>query len=347
MLIFHDTLTEIVEQIEIDLNFVVRHPDYPPLELQPDIIARFQRIPPQLQTKYLTIQVQNYLYDLYFSHSLVSLQDIEAAAQQPAQIKNNLINGIDIDFHHRLRQSNTSHGYIDPDWQIVAETDSGESIVVKDGLHLHIDRQQHLPTEFKQTAIGEIVPIYLPHNLVGRDTYIMVGNFGMPNSPISSVELYFNFTPDAAVAIAQTLTRELNKLSIPFQFAIVHNPALFHCYDAGTLWLSQADYLAAQTVLAEIYQTHRVEFSPDVPLFTKQLAPGLGIAEVPTTPGSFGMQRCELLATGLLAAMAQGQTLAADKLNTIRQQFATAGIDELQTYLNPDALDCYSIYIIE
>mgnify|MGYP003471130480 FL=1 len=346
MLIFHDTLTEIVEQIEIDLNFVVRHPDYPPLELQPDIIARFQRIPPQLQTKYLTIQVQNYLHDLYFSHSLVSLQDLEAAAQQPPQIKNNLINGIDIDFHHRLRQSNTSQGYIDPDWQIVAETDRGESIVVKDGLHLRIDRQKHLPQEFKQAAIGEIVPIYLPHNLVDRDTYIMVGNLGLPNSPIS-VEIYFNFTPDAAVAIAQTLTHELNKLSIPFQFAILHNPALFRCYDAGTLKLSQADYLATQTVLAQIYQTHQADFSPDVPLFTKQLAPGLGIAEVPTTPGSFGMQRCELLATGLLAAMAQGQTLAADKLNTIRQQFATAGIDELQPYLNPDALDCYSIYIIE
>jgi hypothetical protein len=173
----------------------------------------------------------------------------------------------------------------------------------------------------------------------------MVGNFGMPNSPMS-IELYFNFTPDAAVAIAQTLTHELNKLSIPFQFAILHNPALFRCYDAGTLKLSQADYLAAQTVLAQIYRTHQADFSPDVPLFTKQLAPGLGIAEVPTTtPGSFGMQRCELLATGLLAAMAQGQTLAADKLNTIRQQFATAGIDGLKPHLNPDALDCYKIYI--
>ncbi|MFM2304665.1 MAG: hypothetical protein RLZZ135_2077 [Cyanobacteriota bacterium] len=352
MLVFHDTLTEIVAQIEIDLNFVVRHPEYPPLELQPDIIARFQRIPPQLQTKYLTIQVQNYLYDLYFSHSLASLQDIEATAQQPPQIKNNLIDGIDIDFYQRLQQSNTSQGYIDPNWQIVAETDTGESIVMKDGLNLHIDRQQHLPKDFNQAAIGDIVPIYLPHNLVDRDTYIMVGNVGMPNSATSNgllshtaIELYFNFTPDAAVAIAQTLTHELNKLSIPFQFAILHNPALFHRYDAGTLWLSQADYLATQTLLAEIYQTHQADFSPDVPLFTKQLAPGLGIAEISTSPGSFGMQRCELLAMGLLAAMDRGQTLAADKLNTIRQQFATAGIDGLKPHLNPDALDCYKIYI--
>jgi hypothetical protein len=340
MLTSPEIITDIAEKVEIDLNFAIRHPDYPPLELDAETIARFKRTPPQLQAKYLTIQVQNYLYDLYFSHSLMSLQAIETKAQQPLLVQNNVIDGIDIEFHQRLQKGNTSNGYFDPDWQVVAEANHGELIVVKDGLNIHIDRSHHLAKDFKHAKIGDIVPIYLPHNLAGADTYMMVGNFGVPDRA-NSVELYFNFTPDAAVAIAPTLTRELNKLGIPFQFAILHNPELFHRADAGVLCLPQAGYLAAQTALAKIYQTHQADFAPEVPLFTKQLAPGLGLAEVPTPPGSFGMQRCELLATGLLAAVEQHQTLAADKLSTIHQQFDAVGIDWLQPYLNPAAVDCY------
>jgi HopA1 effector protein family len=355
---FLQILAEIVEKIEIvglvtpaeNQNFTVRHPDYPPLEFQPETIAKLEQISPQLQAKYLTSQVQNYLYDIYFSHSLMSLEELVVAGQQPRQIKNNIINGIDIDFCQRLEQSNTSNGYFDFDWQVIAETETGELIVVKDGLHLHIDRQRHLAQNLQQTAIGDTIPIYLPPNLVGQDTYIIVGNAGTPNAvqsrsdeEVKLVQLYFNFTPDAAVEIAHKLTHELNTLNIPFQFAILHDPALFYRYDPGTLWLPQAGYLEMQTVLTQIYQVYQAEFSPNVPLFSKQLAPGLGIAEIPATPGTFGMQRCELLAEALLAVMEQDLTLTADKLSLIRQELTTAGIDWLRPYLNPTALDCYNL----
>jgi HopA1 effector protein family len=341
---FVEIITEITEKIEIDPNFAIRHPDYPPLEQSAETIARFQRTPPQLQAKYLTIQVQAYLYDIYFTHSLMSLESLAAKAQQPLVVQNNVIDGIDVEFHQRLQQGNTSNGYFDPDWQVVAAAENNELIVVKDGLNLHIDRSQHLAKDIKQAKPGDIVPIYLPHDLAGEDSYIMVGNFGIPDRA-TSVELYFNFTPDAAVAIAPTLTRALNKLGIPFQFAILHNPDLFHRADAGILSLPQAGYIAAQTTLAQIYRSHQASFSPDVPLFTKQLAPGLGLAEVPNSPGTFGMQRCELLAIGLLTAMEQDRTVATAKLDPIRQQFTMAGINWLQPYLNPGAVDCYGFML--
>jgi HopA1 effector protein family len=341
---YSEIITDITEKVEIDRNFAIRHPDYPPLEQPAETIARFQRTPPQLQAKYLTIQVQAYLYDIYFSQSLMSLQQLETKAQQPLVVQNNVIDGIDVEFHQRLQQGNTSNGYFDPDWQVVAEADNNELIVGKDGLNLHIDRSHHLAKEFKQAKPGDLIPIYLPHNLAGQDSYIMVGNFGLPDRA-NSVELYFNFTPDAAVTIAPKLTHALNKLGIPFQFAILHNPDLFHRADAGILSLPQAGYLAARTALTQLYQAHQSEFSPQVPLFTKQLAPGLGLAEVPNSPDPFGLQRCELLAIGLLMAIEQDRTLATDKLDRIRQQFATAGIDWLQAYLNPAAVDCYGFVV--
>jgi hypothetical protein len=337
---YQQILTEIVKKVQIDRDFTVSHPDYPPLQLPPDAVDRFRQMPSQLQQKYAIDRLQNYLYDLYFTHSLNSLEEIAIAAAQPTQISNNTINGVDLNFYRQLQESNSGHGYLDPDWRIIDVTEAGELIAVKDGLHLHINPHQHLPRHLSQAKIGEIVPIYLPPSLVGQDTYIIVGNAGAPDRS-QSVEIYFHFTPDAALAIAKQLTPTLNKLDIPFQFAILHHPDFFARYDGGTLWLSQAGYLAIQTVLAEIYHTHQAEFSAEVPLFTKQLAPGLGIAEVPTTSSTFGMQRCELLATAILAAIDRDRTSPSAKLQTIHQQLKTAGINPIQPYLNPTASDCY------
>lgn len=337
---YQQTLSEIVEKIEINRDFTVSHPDYPPLQLSPELIVRFQQMPPLLQEKYAIDRLQNYLYDLYFTHSSISIQEIELAAQNPAQIANNTINGVDVDFYRQLQQTNSGTGYLDPDWQIIAETEADELIVVKDGLHLHINPDRHLPEQLHQATIDEIVPIYLPPSLVGKDTYIIVGNAGTPDRS-SSIQIYFNFTPDAALAISRHLTPTLNKLGIPFQFAILHHPDLFYRYDGGTLWLSQSGYIAIQTVLAEIYQTHQAEFSPAVPLFTKQLAPGLSLAEVPDTPGTFGMQRCELLATALFSAIECERTSPVEKLQAIDRQLANADINPLQPYLNPTGSDCY------
>jgi hypothetical protein len=343
---YQQILTEIVEKIEIDRNFAVRHPDYPPLELEPEAISIFEQTAPELQTKYAIAQIQNYLYDLYFSHSVSSLKEIELTAAQPAQLKNNIINGIDINFYQQLQRSNTSKGYLDPNWQLIAITDDDELIVVKEKLHLHIDRHRHLPIDSQQVEIGDVVAIYLPNSLVGEDTYIIVGNCGTPATAklpnqdrLPSVDLYFNFTPDAAVSIAQQLTAALNQLDIPFQFAILHDPDLFHCYDAGTLWISQTGYLQVQTVLADIYQTHSDRFSADIPLFTKQLAPGLGFAEVPAVD-NFGMQRCKLLATALFA-IRDLDLSTTGKLRIVAQEFAAADVDWLQPHLNFSELDDY------
>ncbi len=335
-------ILDIIKQLEIDRDFRIQHRNYEPIELLPESIEQFRKISPELQKKYLIAQLTNYLYDIYFDRSAIDLNEINSITQEPISVKNNTIDGIDIAFHQLLQKSNTSKGYFDPDWQIIDKTDHDELIVVKNGLHLHINRPQHLAEDFHQSTIGDLVTIYLPNSLAGQDTYIIVGNHGIPDR-INSVELYFNFTPDAAVSISAKLTHEFNQLGIPFQFAILHNPELFSRYDGGTLSIPQSSYLTIKSFLAQIYQAHQSSFSPNIPLFTKQLAPGIGLAEVPNTPGSFGMQRCELVATGLLMAIWQNQTSATDKLCAIQQQFNDARVDMRWPHLNPGNLDIYRI----
>jgi HopA1 effector protein family len=347
-------ITEIVEKVKIvnvdpaikNQDWTIEHPDYPPIELDPEAIAKFQQMPAQLQRKYSIDRIQNYLYDIYFTHSLPSLQEIAAVTQQLAPIKNNIVNGVDVDFLGQLQQHNRSQGYFDLGWQVVAETEVGEIVVVKDGLHLHLNRSHHLPPNLARIEIGDLVPIYLPPQLVGVDAYIMVGNFGSPTgssqdsiTQFPSVRIYFNFTSNIALTIAQKLTDELNQLSIPFQFAVLHNPEFFHRYDSGTLWLPQSGYLAARNLLAAIYQAHQADFSPEIPLFSQRLAPGLGIVEELEKSNALGLHRCELLAIGLVAAIEQGQTTTAEKLQSIEQEFASAEVDWLHPYFNSFGID--------
>jgi HopA1 effector protein family len=350
---FQQQFSAIVNDLEIATDLTISHPDYPPLSLDPDLSARYSQIPIELQTKFLTTRVRNYLHDLYFTGSLLPISTLETTELTPPLAKNNLVNGVDLDFFRQLDRNNPSRGYLDPDWRIVAETEDRELVVLKDGLHLHVDRQRYVPPYLHQATIGDKIPVYLPHNLVGIDTYIIVSNLGSPQpDPVHSdrsaplIRLYFNISPAGAVTIAQQLTNELNQLGIQFQFGILHNPAQFHRYDATTLYLSQTSYLAAQPYLAALYRSHQAIFAPDVPIFTKQLAPGLSIAEEPLTTNPFGIHRCELVAEGLVSAFYQGQHSATDRLNWIATAWDNAQIDRSHPYLNPNATDEYDLYVI-
>jgi HopA1 effector protein family len=344
MSIFLQQFGAIVTDIAISADLTISHPLCPPLSLDPELQTRCTQIPPQLRTKFLTARVCKYLYDLYFTGS----SSPQTADRSIRLAKNNLLHGVDLDFYRRLNLSNTSRGYFDLDWQIVAETEDGELIVSKDGLHLHVDRQQHIPPNFHTAKIGDTIPIYLPPELVGIDTYIVVGNLGLPQHeapPLAGsrqlIRIYLNISPDGAVSLTQHLTGTLNKLGVRFQLAILHNPALCDRYDVATLSLSQTSYSAAQTYLAELYQSHQTEFSPQIPILTKQLAPGVGLAEVPLTNDSFGLHRCELIAEGLVSAFDRGQHAPTDRLDLIATAWDNAQLDRAHPYLNPRSSDCY------
>ncbi len=76
-----------------------------------------------------------------------------------------------------------------------------------------------------------------------------------------------------------------------------------------------------------------------------QLAPGLALAEEPDQKfaerESFGMNRCQIIANGLLEAWYQGKNLPDEKIQAIFEQFSLSGIDSNQTYLNADSKNIY------
>jgi hypothetical protein len=143
-----------------------------------------------------------------------------------------------------------------------------------------------------------------------------------------------------------SLTRQLNKTTIPFTFKVLYNPSDYDRYDSGVLYFERSNYEAVRQVLSSIYPEERSHFRTEVPLFTKVLAPGLSLAEEPdckfATIESFGMNRCQIVANGLLEARQQGDESPETRMACIRQHFSLLGIDLKQPYLNANSEDIYT-----
>jgi hypothetical protein len=177
-----------------------------------------------------------------------------------------------------------------------------------------------------------------------------VGNQGpvqfSESEPCQMIDIYFNLSAEAIITVMADLTSALNGLNLPFIFKVPYEADECDRYDTGVLNFDKSHYADIQPVLARIYQTHQSAFRPEVPLFAKQLAPGLALAEDPlhrfTPQESFSINRCQTIADGLLKAWRDGQESPEARMNAILESFATHGIDLKNPYLNPESMDCYS-----
>jgi hypothetical protein len=148
-----DALEEIVLGVQIQSNLSISHPNYKPLEFPAEILERFQQLPLEIQNKYLSLQLRNFLYSIYFSgeQKPVSQSDINASNQN---IENNTSSGLNLEFYERLQASNSGEGYFDPNWRAIKQK-SDRLVVNKQGINLHIDRHRHLHLA-ELDAIAEI-----------------------------------------------------------------------------------------------------------------------------------------------------------------------------------------------
>ncbi|MTJ47573.1 T3SS effector HopA1 family protein [Dolichospermum sp. UHCC 0259] len=346
-----DVLQDIVHKIEISSNFSISHPDYKPLELPIEVVERFQQMPAEMQQKYLSLQLRSFLYGIYYNGSMQSALALDGEGNGlPLDLENNTILGIDVGFYEQLHESNCGEGYFDHGWSVIKEEIDGSLVVTKGGLKIHIQREKHLQCDQKNAVVGEVVAIRLPKNLLQNGFYMAVGNQGL-NHEISSqqitVRIYFNLIPEATNSVMRNLTKKLNELAIPFSFKVLYNPKDYGRHDSGVLYFDKNDYDLVKEVLQVVYAENKLSFQPEVPLFSLQLAPGLGLAEEPNQKfaqkESFGMNRCQIVANGLLKAWYQGDNSPAERMELILESFSILGIDVQRTYLNANSEDIYQL----
>lgn len=347
------SLQDIVNNVQIESNFCIRHPNYKPLELPAEALERFQQLPLALQDKYLSLQLRSFLYGIYYNGSLETALAANTGTDDLGlhqNLENNTFLGVDLKFYERLHKSNRGEGYFDPDWQIIKQESDGSLAVTKGGLTLHIERDRHLQPEAQSAAVDDTVAIRLPRNRVQNGFYVAVGNANADHSDSDKdsqlVRVYFNLSAEGAVAVMGSLTRQLNDISLPFSFKVLYNPSDYGRYDSGVLYFDKSNYEAVRPVLQTVYIENQSHFQLSVPLFTKLLASGLALAEEPdhkfSEQESFGTNRCQILANGLLEARQKGDESAGARITEILQQFSLMGIELHCSYLNANSEDIYT-----
>ncbi|NJK55216.1 MAG: hypothetical protein HC939_04140 [Pleurocapsa sp. SU_5_0] len=351
--LLQSALEDIVNQVQIESNFSIRHPNYQPLELPAVAVERFQKLSTDLQSKYLAQMLQGFLYGIYYNGSLkkaLALDNNLTQSHLYQDLENNTFLGVDLDFYDRLHQSNQGQGYFDPGWQIIA-SEEDVLVVTKGGLTLHANVETHLSPKDQNSTIGDMVAIRLPKNRVQNGFYMAVGNTGARQTSEQerkdvTVRIYFNLTAEGAIAIMTSLTTELNQLAIPFSFKALYNSADYDRHDSAVLYFDSQHYEVVKQVLETVYGQQQEHFQPEIPLFTKQLAPGLALAEEPdhkfSSKDSFGTNRCQIIANGLLAANQEENNTPENRLNAIAKQFDLLGIELERCYLNANSEDIYT-----
>ncbi|MEH1944187.1 MAG: T3SS effector HopA1 family protein [Nostoc sp.] len=343
-----DSLQDIANHVQIQSNFCISHPAYKPFEIPAEVVTRFQRIPSDLQNKYLSLQLQSFLYGIYYNGSMQAALAADASSDNLAlhqNLENNTFLGVDVEFYDRLHKSNTGEGYFDPGWQVLRQESDNSLAVKKGGLTLHIERDRHLQPTEQSASVGNLVAIRMPRNLVQNGFYMAVSDAG-PDTHPQTVRVYFNLTPEGAIALMESLTRQLNQIRIPFAFKVLYNPSDYGRYDSGVLYFEKSNYQAIRQVLKSVYAEKQLHFRTEVPLFTKLLAPGLALAEEPdckfAAVESFGMNRCQIVANGLLSARQKGDESPETRMAFIRQHFSVLEIDWQRAYLNANSEDIYT-----
>lgn len=346
-------LEDIVHNVSIEPDFRITHPNYKPFELPQETSDRFQALPSELQAKYLSLQLRSFLYGIYYNGSMrssLALDGENSASVTPLNLENNSMMGVNLQFYEQLHHSNQGTGYFDSGWLVVREETDGSLAVKKGDLTLHLDRDRHLKPEEHAAIPGDIVAVKMPKNFVQNGFYMAVSNQGHStrhsiDRDQTTVRVYFNLAPEGALAVMTDLTEQLNATAIPFTFKALYNPDNYDRHDSAVLYFSKSDFESVFPVLRTLYRQNQTYFRAEVPLFTKLVTPGLAIAEEPNqkfaTQESFGMNRCQIVANGLLLAHYQRDFTPSTRLNAVLQQFNSLGLTLQHPYLNANSENIY------
>jgi hypothetical protein len=160
------------------------------------------------------------------------------------------------------------------------------------------------------------------------------------------VRFYWNVAPDGAALFLREIGTRLDRRRIPFQAKVPVAPSLYGRTDAGVLYLNDEDVEAARDAIAATYRALHGSLRPSVPMFTREIAPGLAFAESPPTRDSFGMHRCGLIAEGLVLAQQRGAIEPEARLTIMRERLTGYGLELDRLERNPTSRYPYRLDVL-
>lgn len=291
-------------------------------------------LPPNTARNYLLFNLQLQLYGDFYCRGFASPSDQTAAGLPPAGRT---------PFVEELSAANCGTGYWENGWE-VRTIRQGEVIVQRGGLELWVRPKDCLIPQGNSIAPGLPLSLRFPKELPGISPgfYMARGNKELTDDGSQDMmRLYWNLTADGALRFMKQATMILNRDQHPFNLKVLNDKNGYSRCDAVVLYIRKSDYGDVAKILGEIYQAVSIHLKQRTPVFTKSLAPGVGLAEDPGQEFSFGEHRCRLLADGIIRAYEQGKKSLEERFQVVAERFAEDGIDLEKPFLNPGSSDDY------
>jgi len=281
---------------------------------------------PPVRAESLTVALTHALYAGAFAHGL----DEEPRDADPAS---------EADLTRRLSRANRSRDRWLDGWQVTSVETSGAIVATRDG------RQRSAkPGEYALTFTRDLPPragmaamLFIPRESLTMQAhvYYALGETLPDRDDVSRpARFYLRVPVDALPELYERLTGELNRQELPFTLKTMLAPRDRDRRDATVLYVQREHGARIEALLLALPKALRARFGPGVPLFTRSLGPGIGMAESPGGGESFGMQRSRLVAEGIVDAWHGGANDEEATMRAVQRRFETAGIDWSQPYLD-------------
>jgi hypothetical protein len=227
-----------------------------------------------------------------------------------------------------LSDANVGNGSWESAW-IVDSCSRGEAVVSTARLRVRVSAFDCRADDGGQIRPGVAVSVPLPKELPALSPgFFMV--LGAAGSEVlasrHTVRVYWHITASGAPALVRALSSRLNAESVPFRLKVANHPIRFDRCDAAVLYLPIEVFAGVRAMLVHVALTMAPRLRPRTPAFTRALAPGVGLAESPTTGESFGQHRCGVLADGIVDAHEQGVAPGAARVESVIESLAASGV---------------------
>ena len=255
----------------------------------------------------------------------------------------------DDDFVQQLSAANTSRDRLSRGWQLLRLLPTEHYIAQKDGLVRILATSECQLEPGSATDLNEggliSVPWSRQSTTIQPTFYFAFGEaIGDQQDDADLMKVYWNIRAAGMPLLMRLLTQRLDRFRIPFRLKCLNNPTAYTRADAAVLFMSRRFYDVAEVLLAGIVLDVKGYLDVDVPLFSKRLAGGVGVAEEPDNGESFGQQRCRMLAEAIWNAHRLHLRGEHERLEAVAEHFELHGLSLDTPHLNPGSVDRYESF---
>ncbi len=209
------------------------------------------------------------------------------------------------EFITEVSEGNNGTGSWEEGWTLIGPSKrTGKLIVRKNNMKFWVEEERVRAENSTGAETTYSVKVEKETRFLNSHFYYAYGDThktevtGYADRPL---RFYWNLTPQGAINYIASLTRELNKRKIAFRTKILSSPADYSRTDSGVLYIDSSQLESVLPAIEAVYADLRPLLKSSVPLFVKQVYPGVGFAEDPRNGMSFGISRSSLIGNTLFS----------------------------------------------